>query len=119
MKHIIIAGRLTKDAESRQAGSSNVTAFSVAVDHGFGDKKTTLFFECSWFGKRGEAVRQYLTKGGQVTVAGEFSTREYNGKTYLELNVADLTLQGGGQKSGGGNQQQSSARADYDDHVPF
>lgn len=95
MKNITLAGRLTKDAETRDAGGDRVTGFSVAVDDRSGKEKTTLFFDCSMWGKRGEAVSQYLTKGSSVTVSGDLGTREHNGKTYLTCRVNDVTLQGG------------------------
>ena len=100
MKNITLAGRLTKDAETRDAGGDRVTGFSVAVDDRSGKEKTTLFFDCSMWGKRGEAVSQYLTKGSSVTVSGDLGTREHNGKTYLTCRVNDVTLQGGKQQSG-------------------
>lgn len=100
MKSITIAGRLTRDAENRTAGSDNVTGFSVAVDDRQGKEKSTLFFDCNLWGKRGESLSQYLTKGSSVTVSGDLSTREHNGKTYLTVRVADVTLQGGKQQSG-------------------
>ena len=93
-----VAGRLTKDAVTRQAGNTSVTGFSVAADAGFGDKKTTLFFSCSIWGKRGDSLQQYLTKGTQVTIVGAQSEREYEGKFYKELEVFEITLQGGGQQ---------------------
>ena len=95
MKSLTIAGRLTKDATTRDAGSDKVTGFSVAVDDRNGKEKTTLFFDCSMWGKRGETLAQYLTKGSSVTVSGDLGTREHNGKTYLTLRVGDVTLQGG------------------------
>jgi single-strand DNA-binding protein len=95
MKNLTIAGRLTKDAETRDAGDKRVTGFSVAVDNWTGREKGTLFFDCSDWRPQGEKVAQYLTKGAPVTVSGDLGTREHNGKTYLTLRVADVTLQGG------------------------
>jgi len=95
MKSITIAGRITRDAETRSAGSDTVTGFSVAVDDRQQKEKSTLFFGCSLWGKRGEALQQYLTKGTSVTVSGDLSKREHDGKTYLTIRVADVTLQGG------------------------
>ena len=133
MKSITIAGRIGKDAETRstQAGDQ-VTGFTVAVDEGFGDKKRTLWFDCSFWGKRGAAVAQYLTKGSSVTVSGDLSTREYEGKTYLTVRAHDLTLQGGnsqsGQRDSGQSQQGGSGgysappaggAPDMDDEIPF
>ena len=113
MINVTVAGRVGKDAETRQAGNSSVTGFSVAGDTGFGDRKQSHWFNCSLWGKRGEAMQQYLTKGQEVVVIGEYSEREYNGKQYKELNVLDVKLMGGSQSQGqqqnnqqGGNYQQ-------------
>jgi len=97
MKNVTLAGRLTRDAELRRTGDSEpVLGFSVAVDHRAGREKTTMFFDCSMWGVRGEKLAEYLTKGSAVTVTGDLGTREHNGKTYLTVRVADVTMQGGG-----------------------
>jgi len=95
MKQITIAGRVTKDAEIRQAGQDNVCGFSVAVDDRQGREKTAIFFECSIWGKRGDALSPFLLKGTPVTVSGDLSRREHDGKTYLGVRVDQVTLQGG------------------------
>ena len=106
MINVTVAGRLGKDAETRQAGNSSVTGFSVAGDTGFGDRKQSHWFNCSLWGKRGEAMQQYLNKGQEVVVIGEYSEREYNGKQYKELNVLDVKLMGGSQSQGQQQNQQ-------------
>jgi single-strand DNA-binding protein len=127
MKQITIAGGLTRDATVRrtQAGDA-ILGFSVGVSEGR-DKPST-YFDCSLFGKRGEALAQYLTKGTKVTVCGDLSTREHEGKTYLQVRADQITLQGGGQRddnAGGGYDkpaQEEYARQqtrDMDDEIPF
>lgn len=99
MKNIVIAGRLGKDAELRRTqGGDPVLGFSVAVDDGYGDNKRTLWFRCSMWGKRAQSLADHLTKGSAVTVAGDLSTDEYEGKTNLTIRVSELTMQGGGEK---------------------
>ena len=99
MKSITIAGGITRDAVNRTTqDGDNVTSFSVAVSEGFGDKKRSLYFDCSMWGKRGSALSQYLTKGSRVAVSGELSTREHDGKTYLTVRASEVTLMGGGEK---------------------
>jgi single-strand DNA-binding protein len=94
MKNLTIAGNIGKSAELRNTGNGDTVAgFSVAVDDGFGDKKRTLWFDCSIWGKRAETLAPMLTKGGKVCVTGDLSTREHEGKTYLTLRAADVTLQ--------------------------
>ena len=129
MKAITIAGNIGKDAVVRTTqGGDRITGWSVAVEDGFGQNKRTMWFDCSWFGGRGEKLAQYLTKGSKITVSGDFSTREHEGKTYLQVRVNDVTLQGGGQDRQRDDRQQSSqqdggygaARDDLDgDEVPF
>ena len=99
MKTITIAGGITRDAVNRTTqDGDNVTSFSVAVSEGFGDKKRSLYFDCSMWGKRGSSLSQYLTKGSRVAVSGELSTREHDGKTYLTVRASEVTLLGGGEK---------------------
>lgn len=107
MINVTVAGRLGKDAELRQAGNSQVCSFSVAGDTGFGDRKQSHWFNCSLWGNQGAALQQYLRKGQQVTVIGEYSEREYEGKQYKELRVNSIELQGGGQSQGQQNNQQA------------
>lgn len=93
-------GRLGNYAERRATpGGMSVCNFSVAVDSGYGDKKTTTWIRCALWGKRAEGgLTEYLTKGALVGVSGELSAREYehNGqmKTSIEVNVRDITLLG-------------------------
>ena len=107
MNNLNAIGRVgAKDAITRytQAGEP-VTGWSMAVDSGYGDKKQTLWIDCSAWGKRFERVAEYITKGAQLGVTGELGTREHEGKTYITLRVADVTLLGDkreGQPSAGG-----------------
>lgn len=104
-------GRLGRDAETRfTQGGTAVANFALAVDVGFGDSKSTLWLDCSLWGKRAEGgVVQYLTKGQQVYVTGEIATREYkkgNGEPgfAVTLRVDDLKLAGQANQQGGQNQ---------------
>ena len=95
MKVITIAGTATKDGEVKDGGmdKAGLGSFSLAVDDGYGANKSTMYFDCTFWGKRGIAVVPYVSKGSKVTVSGELTRREYNGKTYLGVTVNDLTLQ--------------------------
>ena len=94
MQPMTITGSLGRDAElkSTQSGD-NVLSFSVASSQGYGDNKTTNWYRCTLWGKRGSSIAQYLTKGTKVTVYGEFSTSEYEGKTQLNLRVYEVEWQ--------------------------
>lgn len=101
MKTIVIAGNIGKDATTRTTqGGDKVTGWPVAVEERNGQEKRTIWFDCTLWGARGEKLAQYLTKGSKVSVAGELSTREHEGKTYLTLRADQVTLLGGGEQRG-------------------
>jgi len=121
---ITIAGRVGRDAELRRTQSGDaVCSFTVAVDQRDGRDKSTNWWRCSIWGKRGESLAPYLLKGASVTVAGEFSLSEYEGKPQLNVRVNEVALQGG--RGDGGNQQRTTPPADlgdddgFDPSIPF
>lgn len=123
MKNIVIAGRVGKDAEARRTPEGKpVLNFSVAVDDGYGQNKSTMWFDVSVWGKRGESLANVVRKGMNVTVIGEFKTREHAGKTYLSVDATDIELQGGARTDGGHPVRETApARGggDLDDEIPF
>lgn len=129
MKNITIAGNIGRDAVCRTTqGGDKVTGWSVGVEERNGQDKRTIWFDCNLWGARGEKLSTYLTKGGKVSVSGDLSTREHEGKTYLTIKVDQVTLLGGkpdeGQrqersKSQGGSDYGAGGRPDLDDAIPF
>lgn len=128
MKSISISGNIGKDATTRTTqGGDKVTSWPVAVEERSGQDKRTIWFDCSLWGKRGESLAPYLTKGGKVSVSGELSTREHEGKTYLTVRADQVTLMGGRQDNDrqerddtrGGSGYGAGGRPDLDDEIPF
>lgn len=115
MQMISIAGTLGRDAEFKSTqGGSDFCSFPVAVNSGFGDRKTTTWFDVTSWGKGSEGLARILRKGSKVSVCGELSTREHNGKTYLQVRTNAVTIQGtpdGGQQ----RQQEPQQSGGYDD----
>jgi len=67
----VIVGRVGKDAEMRYTPDGKaVTAFSVAVDRGYGDKKKTEWFNVSAWDRLAEICQEYVVKGMLVLVNG-------------------------------------------------
>lgn len=95
-----ITGNLGSDCESRfMPNGDAVVSFSVGVKSGYGKTESTVWARCSMFGKRGEAVAPYLTKGQLVGVVGELNIRVYQTKdgqtkASADIRVTDLTLLG-------------------------
>ena len=63
---LIIVGNATRDAQPRQSkdGEKTFTTFDVGVGDG---KDKTTYFPVVVFGKQGEAVAKYVTKGRHVS----------------------------------------------------
>ncbi len=99
MNSITIAGGLGRDAEIKYLNNGDpICNFSVADSQG--RDKGTIWWNCSLFGKRGEALSQYLTKGQSVTVVGTITEREWqdkegNKRKSMDVRVSEIALQGG------------------------
>ena len=128
-------GRIGRDAATRYTqGGKAVTGWSLAVDKGWGDRKETVWLDCSLWGERGEKLAEHLTKGAQIGVTGELGAREHEGKTYITLDVREVTLVGGkpqgntsasGPRGGAPARQRPAKATDWpaddfsDDSIPF
>jgi len=132
MQMLVISGVIGRDAEIRRTqGGDAVAGFSVAVDNGKnkqGNKRDATWFDCSLWGKRGEGLGPYLTKGSRVSITGRPGAREHNGKVYLQCNVDQITLLGGGQDRQQSNDGHQSPEGyggggrpgdDLDSEIPF
>ena len=89
MKVITIFGRLTKDGEVRETSRGKFVTFSVAVNDGYKENQTTIYFDVAY---NKEGIAPYLTKGKQVTVHGDFKTNVHNDKTYLKIQAYKVEL---------------------------
>jgi single-strand DNA-binding protein len=124
--------RIGADAEQRfTQGGDSIVSFNGAVDSGFGDKKVTTWIKFNLWGKRGESVMPYLTKGSQVAVSGELANREWQDKEgqkrySLEVRLNDVTLIGGKKDDGQRNSQAAPPQSkkvshgdSLDSDIPF
>lgn len=125
---VTLAGATGKDAQFKTTqNGKEFCSFSVAVSTGYGDNRQTTWWDVTRWGKGADKLAELLPKGTKVTVIGEVSTREHDGKTYLQCRADHVTLQGsrqpdGGQRTGGGTRSDDRSQAsqgDLDDEVPF
>lgn len=126
MKVATIAGTVGKDAVLRRTNNGDpILGFSVAVDDGYGENKTTIWFDVAVWGKRGQALEPHITKGSKITVNGELGTRDHNGKTYLTIRASEVSLQGGNERREAAPRQSTrdsygnDLSDDLNDDVPF
>lgn len=129
MQIIHFTGNLGRDPETRTTqGGDQVCSFSVAVKQGYGRDAKSEWFRCSVWGKRGETVNRFLRKGMKVTVAGELTIGEYQGKPQYDVRVIDVDWpfeSDGGQqrrdepRQTGGGVGGNYSHDDLSDEVPF
>jgi single-strand DNA-binding protein len=100
----VISGIVGKDAETATLTSDTVTNFTVASRRFQDGQKQTDWVTVAFWGKRGQAIAQHITKGSRVTARGVLWVREYehNGakRWSLELRADDVELLGGPRKEG-------------------
>jgi single-strand DNA-binding protein len=67
---VVLQGNLVEDPQTFRKDDTVVTRFTLAVNNGFGENRSTTFIDCVAFGKQAEVIEKYLTKGRQVVVNG-------------------------------------------------
>jgi single-strand DNA-binding protein len=114
MNYFIGIGRLTDSAELKYtANGTAVTKFSICINKMWRDKdgnrqEKPNFFNCVLWGKYGESMSKYLTKGKQIGIAGELEQNAWqdNGGTKhnsIQINVSEISLLASPRNESGGN----------------
>lgn len=113
---VILMGNLTRDPELRSTPSGqSVAGFSLAVNRSWknanGETQEAVdYIDCNAWGKAGEIISQYMTKGSAILVSGRLQQRswEQDGqkRSKVEVIVEDFNFVGGG-NDGGGSRQSS------------
>jgi single-strand DNA-binding protein len=135
INQVVLVGRLTREAELKYTGGGTaICKFSIAVNRsrksGEGWTDEAHFFDIVLWGRQGEAISKYLSKGKQVAVAGElrqnrWTTDDGQNRSKVEVHANNVQLlggaksdgAGGGQQSGGYNRK-SAADAVWDEPAP-
>lgn len=118
---ISMTGRLTRDPETTETKTGSVSKFSLAVN-GF-KKDSVSFFDCEAWGKVGEIVQQYCTKGKQVAVSGtiridRWEDNDGNKRSKPVVNVREITLLGSKDDAKATEPKQEKVEVNHDD-IPF
>jgi len=122
MNIITIAGTVGKDAEMKYLNDGTaIAAFSVADSQG---KDKTVWWNCSLFGKRAEALGQYIHKGTKVTVSGQVTEDVWTDKNgqerkSLKVRVNDIALQSKAEQRQEAPKAEAPQQNFEDDSIPF
>ena len=114
----ILTGRITKDLGLKQAGQTQVSIFSMAVDNPF-KKDDTSFFDIVAFGKTAQLLNDYCVKGSKVLIEGNlkqdrFQDKEGNNRSVVRVianRIEFLDSKGSNQQNSQSQQQRGQAPA--------
>ncbi len=123
----VLVGRLTRDAELKYTNSGQaICHFSVATStrRKKGDQwvDEASFWDVDLWGKQGESINQYLTKGKLVAVEGTMRQDrwEQDGqarmKVIVNANTVQLLGSGSGQGGSGNQGNQGAGSRDSQEH---
>lgn len=73
-------GRLTRDCEVKQAGQSTVCKFNIACNDNY-SKDKTHFFNCVSFGKQGDIIAKWFSKGSKIYIYGFIKQESWTDST--------------------------------------
>ena len=125
LNKVLFAGNLTRDPELRYtSGGSPVCNFSIAVNRYWNDKDSgakkeeTTFMRVTVWGKSGETVAQYFTKGMPIFVEGRLQVRTWETEDGQKRSSVDIVAESW--QFVGSRRQQSDAPATIpEDDIPF
>lgn len=148
---VILMGNLTRDPQLTYTSSNTaVCKFGLAVNRKWRDRNTgetkdeTCFVDCTCFGRGGEVINQYMSKGKPIHVDGRLNFSQWEGQDGTKRSKLDVVVEnfqfvggggGGGDRPGGTPQQAGASQSGYgnqggysqggdygppdDDNVPF
>lgn len=82
MNRFMCSGRLTRDPEIRYSNQTAIARFSLAVDRRYkkDGEPDADYFDCTAFGKTGEFVEKYVTKGMKIIAIGRIEDNNYTNR---------------------------------------
>lgn len=121
---VAISGRLGRDPELKSTNNGNSVAnFSVAVDQGFGDQKTTSWVRCVAWQKTAEFVTKFFQKGDMIILSGRLQGRtwEQDGvkREVLEVVAEKIDFAGEKKKSQSNVEKALASEPEIEDPIPF
>lgn len=121
---VILVGHVGR-IESRSAGQSLVTNFSVATSHKYKDKSDNWIEQTEWhncvsFGKLSEIIGQYVVKGSKIFIEGNLKTDKYekDGVTMYTTKIIVREIRLLDSKQDSENKAQSN-KNNIDDRKPY
>ena len=77
INNVNLCGNLTKDPVKGKAGETPFIEFGIAVNDYRNGQEVANFFDCTLYGKRAQAICDYLKKGMRVVIQGKLQQRKW------------------------------------------
>ena len=115
---VIVIGRLTADPELKSTPSGKaVASFRLATNRVWTDQQgkkseKAEFHNIVLWGRPGEVVKQFCTKGSELLVEGRITTRDYEDKNGTKRYITEIigeNIQLGGRPTGAGKAAEREA----------
>lgn len=124
---IILMGNLTRDPELRSTTSgSSVTSFALAVNRTWNNaqgerQEETSFIDCEAWGRTGETIAKYVSKGRQLLVSGRLRQDTWQDKdtgknrSTLRVVVEEFSFVSDGNRGGASSTSSSQSEPVVDE----
>ncbi|MCK4660656.1 MAG: single-stranded DNA-binding protein [Phycisphaerae bacterium] len=96
---VILAGNLTRDPQLTYTPSgTTVCKFGMAINHVWTDRQTNekreevCFVDCTAFGRQGETINQYMSKGRQILIEGRLHFSQWTGQDGQNRSKLDVMV---------------------------
>jgi single-strand DNA-binding protein len=85
LNRVILIGNLTRDVEVKNVGSSSVAGFGIAINRKWKDqsgeqKEDVTFVDITAWGKTGENIAKFFTKGKPILIEGRLKLDQWEDK---------------------------------------
>ena len=131
---VSIIGRTTREIGEKDFGYISTGKaklnLSIAVNEGYGEKKSVSYFDVIYWGKPAESIKAYITKGKQLAIDGRLKQDrwEKDGNKYSRVYIIADSIQLLGGREDGGQQSAPAQSAggftegessDFPEDLPF
>jgi single-strand DNA-binding protein len=113
INRVVLTGNLTRDPETRSLPSgTSVTSLRIASNTRRKDGDSWVdkpnYFDVTVWGRQGELVQQYCSKGRSIAIDGRLEWREWtdqqgNKRQSVDIVADNVQFLGGRDDNGGGN----------------
>lgn len=125
INQVILIGRLTREAELKTVGNGTLCKFSLASKRQIYNKQSgesreeVGYFECTLWGKAGEALAKHTQKGSRVCVSGYLRWSSWAGSDGKKQSKVEIAVENfqflNGKKDGA---QTQNGQSQFDE-MPF